>query len=242
VRKTFTDIRGEKIIPDTITDDQGNIYRRISKDVCVIEKQVIDELHGGNKFKDTNGKIWEKIKVKLDTGAVEWVFRKDVAEAFEITETPASVQGIPYYAANGTEIANYGQRRLAGYSSEWQPITACAQIAEVRSNLASGMKMIEADNRVILDKSGSYIENKRTGSRIRVDHENGAFTFDFWVPARRPDQGEPKVHSKPGQPKAPPRKTTPISNRFGPMTADEDDDMDIDHNGLNVVFVRQEDV
>ena len=116
---------------------------------------------------------------------------------------------------------------------------ADVNVAQVRSNLGSGYRMIEADNRIILDKTGSYIENKRTGSRIKVDHENGAFTFDFWAPARRNDLGEPKpFKSQPA--KAPAKKTTRISNRFAPMTAG--DDMDVDQDGLNVVFVRQEDI
>ena len=109
---------------------------------------------------------WERIKVKLDTGAVEWVFRQDAATAFEIMETPASVHGIPFYAANGTEIKNYGQRRPCGYSGDWKPITTCVNVAEVKSNLASGMKMIEADNRIILDGKPT-IENDR---KLLLEH------------------------------------------------------------------------
>ena len=88
----------------------------VDREVNVVEKA---------EYTDENGMIWEKIKVKLDTGAVD-------------------------------------------------------------------------DNRMVLDKNGSYIENERTGSRIKTDHENGAFTFDFLVPGLKSEKPG-KVKKSPAQ-------------------------------------------
>ena len=114
------------------------------------------------KMSDGFGKKWERIRVKLDSGAIDWVFTPEAGEAFETKPSMFSRYGINYTAANGTEIKNFGQKTLTGYSDEWTPLSVNVQIADVKSNLAAGMKIIEADNRIILDASGSYIENKKT--------------------------------------------------------------------------------
>ena len=63
--------------------------------------------------------------------------------------------------------------------------SADVYIADVRSNLAAGMRIVYAGNRIVLDEEGSYIENKASGDRISIRHENGCFMFDLWVPATR---------------------------------------------------------
>ena len=104
------------------------------------------------------------------------------------------------------------------------------QIADVKSNLAAGMKIIEADNRIILDASGSYIENKKTGDRIQIRHENGCFVFDMWVPAKRDNQKTATGRSA---------RNTTIKNQYQPL---DDNNMDVGAVGdrCEAVFTRQE--
>ena len=45
--------------------------------------------------------------------------------------------------------------------------------------LASAMAVVKAGNRVILDKGGSYIENKITKERIELIEVGGTFVFDI---------------------------------------------------------------
>ena len=42
--------------------------------------------------------------------------------------------------------------------------------------------MLQAGNRVIFDKGGSFIENKASGIRTNIEDRNGVFVFDIWVP------------------------------------------------------------
>ena len=51
-------------------------------------------------------------------------------------------------------------------------------VADVRKTLASAVKMVKAKNRVILDKEGSYIQNKDTGDCMEVRIEEETFVFD----------------------------------------------------------------
>ncbi len=90
------------------------------------------------------------------------------------------------------------------------------------------MKMVEADNRIVLDKDGSYIENKRAGNRISIRLENGCFMFDLWVPAAKSKDGSKTTGGKRGQTRTP--------NKFAAITPDDNDTaMD-----TSAVFVRQE--
>jgi hypothetical protein len=185
------------------------------------------------KMSDGSGKNWERIRVKLDSGAIDWVFTPEAGEAFETKPSMFSRYGINYTAANGTEIKNFGQKTLTGYSDEWTPLSVNVQIADVKSNLAAGMKIIEADNRIILDASGSYIENKKTGDRIQIRHENGCFVFDMWVTAKNTTgQGARRATGQAA-------RTTAIKNQYQPL---EDSNMDVGavDDRREAVFTRQE--
>jgi hypothetical protein len=192
------------------------------------------------KESDNDGKCWEKIRVKLDSGAIDWVFTPEAGEAFETKPSIFSKYGINYTAANGTEIKNFGQKTLTGYSNEWTPLSVNVQIADVKSNLAAGMKIVEADNRIVLDASGSYIENKLTGDRIQIRHENGCFVFDMWVPAKK--DARKNANQASGARKAQEQTARRNKNHFQPIA--EDDDMEVgeiedDDNQCEAVFVRQ---
>ena len=83
------------------------------------------------------------------------------------------------------------------------------------------MRITQSNNRIVLDGDGSYIENKVTGNKIHIRHENGCFLFDLWVPSK------PKSTITGSQQSKAAKKEAPISR----------DDMDV-----SAVFVRQEDL
>ena len=198
-------------VPTEICDERGQLFEKISdKELDTIGYQV-DSVDNKETVTDEMGVEWEKIQVKLDTGAVDWVFKQDAAHGFKLKESAASKNNIPYFAANGTSIKKHGQRDCVGFSGDWVPLAVNVNVAEVRSNLGGGMPIIEADNRIVLDKDGSFIENKRTGSRIKVNHEKGAFTFDFWVPAPKSNHA-PSSRSK--------RTKNPNSGQFKILAED----------------------
>ena len=53
---------------------------------------------------------WEKIRVNVIPGAVDWVTNKETARAFDVKPTRVSKDGRGYRAANGTKIKNYGKK------------------------------------------------------------------------------------------------------------------------------------
>ena len=138
---------------------------------------------------------WEKITMAADSGAVDHVIRKDEAPSVQLKETAASKAGMCYTAANGTDIANYGEKQLNGLNNEGEETGITAQVADVRRNLASVVKMMDAGNRVVFDEEWSYIENKRTKRRTTMNRERGLMNFDVWVKKNTPQTTARKVES-----------------------------------------------
>jgi len=68
-------------------------------------------------------------------------------------------------------------------------------VAEVKRNLASAMRIVKAGNKIVLDESGSYIEDKNTGRQIKIRTNNGEFEFNIWVPKKK-EEVEAKKASK----------------------------------------------
>ena len=75
---------------------------------------------------------FEKVKVTMDSGAVDPVVPPDVGLAFQLEETFASKNGIDYKGPNDSPIKNYGQRRYAGFSDNWTQMSGAWQVAEVK--------------------------------------------------------------------------------------------------------------
>ena len=81
-----------------------------SIDVISAENYKVDEVQ-------VSGNL-EKIPVKLDSGAIDWVFTPETAQAFPLEPTKASKAGMNYVAANGSTIGNFGQRKIKRHSDE----------------------------------------------------------------------------------------------------------------------------
>ena len=166
--------------------------------------------------------------VKLDSGAFDWVFNPKTAQAFELKETESSKAGLNYTAANGSTIQNYGQRTLKGYSEDNVPLEVAVQVAEVKRNLASAMKIMKAGNRIVLDDQGSYIEQKSSGKQIKIRTDRDEFEFEIWVPKAK--SGEEPVKGKK-------KVSFESKNQFQALS-----NMEVDSDSdamLEMVFTRQ---
>ena len=98
----------------------------------------LDEVSGGNQ------EGWERITLKIDSGAIDTVIPPSVAKAFPTKSTAASRAGIGYRAANGSKIAAFGERQVKGVTDDWLPFNIKTQVAGVKSPLGSVMHMIKA--------------------------------------------------------------------------------------------------
>ena len=73
------------------------------------------------------------------------------------------LKGVKFRAANGEDMHYHGRKDI-----EFKPVgggTPCSMefhVTNATKPLASAMAVVKAGNRVILDKGGCYIENKKT--------------------------------------------------------------------------------
>ena len=70
---------------------------------------------------------------------------------------------------------------MDGQTKKGKQLNMVMQVAEVKKLLVSVGKVTAANNRVVFDDDGSYIENKSNGERTKIEKENGVYTLEFWV-------------------------------------------------------------
>jgi len=128
---------------------------------------------------------FERVQVTVDSGAIDSVIPKAVAQAFKLEQTYASRNGIDYKGANDSPIKNYGQRNVQGLTGEWAPIQQAFQVAGVTKALGSVDKAVDASNTVVFDSEGSFVYHKPTGQYTGMYRENGEFKYDLWLPRPR---------------------------------------------------------
>ena len=145
------------------------------------EIQAVEEVQG-----------WEKIRVQVDSGAIDTVGPKEVGRQFVTKETRASKQGIGYEAANGTKIRNYGEKVVEGWTDEGAPVSMAIQVADVKKTLGSVYRMNQAGNQVVLDGGFSYMIHKKTGKRTPILEEHGQYVFYIWT-KKGSDKGAAEV-------------------------------------------------
>merc|ERR1712004_878938 len=67
------------------------------------------------------------------------------------------------------------------------PVTMSMQVAKVTKPLGSVRAMVEANNMVVFDKGNSYIWDKASWTKTKIDERNGAYVFDIWIPKGNDD-------------------------------------------------------
>ncbi len=80
-------------------------------------ERVTNETQGeANEVRATPG--WERVRVQIDSGAIDAVGPKEIAKAFETEETEMSRRCKGYIAANGGSIENYGEKKIVGHADD----------------------------------------------------------------------------------------------------------------------------
>ena len=146
---------------------------------------VIGCIDRGDKVMEVNqlSHGWERIRVQVDSGAIDTVAPKDVARGFSLRETPMSKNKVGFVAANGSKIENYGERTVVGYTDDGEGVSMRMTCADVQKVLGSVHRMNLGGNRVMLDGKESYLESRKTGKRTRIHYENGQYVLYLWAPA-----------------------------------------------------------
>ena len=130
-------------------------------------------------IEDTGG--WEEIDMAIDSGATETVVGEGMLESIETVEGEAYRKGVQYEVASGTLIPNLGEKRFVAMGEGGQLRKMKAQVCEVNKALLSVKRVVQAGNRVVFDKDGSYVEDTYTGERMPLREEGGMYMLKLWV-------------------------------------------------------------
>ena len=122
----------------------------------------------------------------VDSGATETAIGEGMLTSVDTVGGEASRRGVQYEVASGTLIPNLGEKRFAvGEGGEFRRMKA--QVCEVNQAFLSVKRVLQAGNRVVFDKTGSYIEDEVSGERMHLHEENGMYMLRLWV--KRPSEG-----------------------------------------------------
>ena len=127
-------------------------------------------------------------KVCIDSGAGESVCPVDAFPSYGTHKTDKV--GREYKAAGGMTLTNVGEKRPQFTTNGQRATMAFQATTKVQKPLAAASKVTAKGNRIVLDDEGSdsYIENKKTGTRIPLTMENGVYMMEMVVvpPFQRP--------------------------------------------------------
>ncbi len=84
--------------------------------ICSAEKDARIRRGEVNDVRET----WmgERIRVQIDSGAIDAVGPKEITKAFKMKETAMSRRGIGYVVANGSGVKNYGEKKIVGHAED----------------------------------------------------------------------------------------------------------------------------
>ena len=124
---------------------------------------------------------WQEVEFTVDSGASETVMAEDELPAVKTKEGAAYKRGVEYEVANGTRIANEGEKTFNAHTLTGTIRTITAQICDVNKPLLSVRKIVESGNRVVFEPNGAFIEDCHTKEKLKLDVNGGMYTLKVWI-------------------------------------------------------------
>ena len=182
---------------------------RIERELLCIDRKVNSEVC------EVNVPGWERVRVQVDSGAVDTAVPRETARAFAVRPTEMSKKGIGFIAANGSKISSYGEKKVSGWTDEGVCMSMRMTCADVKKPSCSVYRMNLGGNVVVFDGNRSCMQNKMSGRKARIRCENGQYVFDLRVQASgaASDKGQ-KGSERPG---------VSTSNRFQVLSPDNEE-------------------
>ena len=87
----------------------------------------------------------------------------------------------PYFGADGSEIANYGDCTVSAVLDDATPMTTTFNVAKVTRPLLSVTQMTQNGHTVVFGKNESYIMTIGSRKKIRLRRDGQLWMLDMWV-------------------------------------------------------------
>ena len=117
----------------------------------------------------------------MDSAASSSVIPLELADTYELQESPGSSVDQFWASATGELIPNVVQRTIAALTREGiiKPMTY--QVAPVKKPLNAVCDIVRNNHTVVFDSEGSYIIDKGSGTVNMLREENGNYMLDVWA-------------------------------------------------------------
>ena len=122
------------------------------------------------------------VEFTIDSGAVYTVIPTWALPKKKIIQTKESKAKQLYLAANNSKIGIHGRKSISGYTDDGSPLKMEAEVADVKRALGSVRRLCESGNKVVFDSKNSYIEQKATGKRTKIEDNGKGYKVTIWVP------------------------------------------------------------
>ena len=118
---------------------------------------------------------WVKVRVTMDSGASGHVTPEGLFPRIKLEhKTPPK----KFAAANGERIKDLCEKYFR--SKHIQRCTTFRSASVVKPLIAM-QTVVRAGNIVVLDEKNSHVRNKRDGTMIKLDVNQGVRTMDMWI-------------------------------------------------------------
>ena len=125
----------------------------------------------------------ERIEVIVDSGAADSVAPPSVGRSFRVRESEGSRAGQKYVTADGTTLANLGEKCIKATTNEGHCVSLGFQMADVTKPLASVGRICDSGNEVSFGPNSGCIYNVKTGCMTEFRRVNGVYVLEAWADA-----------------------------------------------------------
>ncbi len=93
-------------------------------------------------------------------------------------------RGVGYFAANGSSVTDYAEKRIVGHTDDGEGVSTRAQCERVKKALRSARKMNLGCNAAVLGGERSYRQNKSRGRKTRINFKEGQYAMYSWLSSK----------------------------------------------------------
>ena len=140
---------------------------------------------------DEDGKYeWRRIKngITQDSGSAVDIMPEGMLSHIPIRPCSGPRKGRRMVAANGTPIAEVGERRVLAVSDSGADLDWTFIAGDVRKILKSTATTCDEDKWMIFTKTGGWIVDLKTRKRIPFNRVGNTYAMDAWVRVLKEDE------------------------------------------------------
>ena len=148
-------------------------------------RAVMSEVSSIEEINTIGGDEGEDMWLTIDSGASENVIGSQQARHVPMVPSMGSRAGVQYTTADGTTMANRGEKNIKVITDEGGQCTLRMQVTDVTKPLMSVSRICDAGHEVKFDSKGGVIRDLRTGQGTKFVRTNNVYRLHAKAPFGR---------------------------------------------------------